>query len=399
MTGAAPAGRAPPRHAVQLVSAGVFAVGLATTLPLPLYGAYAARDGHGAGGLAIAFACYALTLILTAPLLGPLPDRIGRRPCMLAGLLLAALSTLLLFILPDIPTLAAARVAQGLAMGCVTGAGVAWAAELAGGGAAGGRRAASAIAAATIGSFAFGAMGTLACVWAVPGDMRPPTFPAHLLLIGALLLPLARLPETLAVSSAGGWLRRPAFPHGTWATTAAILPGWGTTATLLTSGQALVAAQGVPLLGPLAACVMMLLGVAAQQVMGGMAPGRAVRIGLAILAMAAALAFTGALSASLPLFVAGAAGVGIGVYAFIYRGGLAAVAEAAAGEDRARAVAGYFLVAHIGFSIVPMLAGLAVDRFGGAAALGGVWVAILAAAIGLGLAIRNAETGAADQGR
>jgi hypothetical protein len=49
-------GRAPPRHAVPLVGLAIFAVGLATTVPLPLYGAYAARGGHGAGALALAFA-------------------------------------------------------------------------------------------------------------------------------------------------------------------------------------------------------------------------------------------------------------------------------------------------------------------------------------------------------
>lgn len=389
MTGKPPGGEAAPRHAVRLVGLAVFAVGLATTLPLPLYGAYAARGGHGAGGLSIAFACYALTLIVTAPLLGPLPDKIGRRPCVLGGLLLGGLSTLVLLIVPDIPALAVARVAQGLAMGCVTGAGVAWAAELAGGGPAGGRRAASVIAAATIGSFALGAIGTLLCVWIAPEDLRPPTFPAHLLLILVLLLPLARLRETLGAPAAGGWLRLPAFPRGTLATTCAILPGWGTTATLLTSGQALVAAQGAPLLGPLAACCMMLVGVAAQRLFGGVAPRPAVRIGLGLLVLAAGLAFLGAVTASLPLFVLGAAGVGVGVYAFLYRGGLAAVSEAATGEERARAVAGYFVVAHVGFSIVPMLAGLAVDAFGGAAALGGLWLGILAGAVVLVVASRR----------
>ena len=98
---------------------------------------------------------------------------------MLAGLLLAGLSTLVLLVVPGIPALAVARAAQGLGMGCVTGAGAAWAAELAGGGPSGGRRAAHVIAAATIGSFALGAIATLAWVWLVPGTLRPPTFPAN----------------------------------------------------------------------------------------------------------------------------------------------------------------------------------------------------------------------------
>lgn len=376
-----------PRHAVPLVGLAVFAVGLATTIPLPLYGIYVARGGHGAGGLSIAFACYALTLILTAPLLGPLPDRIGRRPCVLAGMLLAGVSTLVLLVVPDIPALAVARAAQGLGMGCVTGAGAAWAAELAGGGPAGGRRAAGVIAAATIGSFGLGAIATLLFVWLDPATLRPPTFPAHLLLVLALLWPVARLPETLASPAPGGWLRWPAFPRGTLLTTLTILPAWGTTSTVLTSGQAIVAAQGMPLLGPVAACGMMLVGVAAQRAFAGIEPRPAVRIGLVVLVLAAGAAFLGAILASLPLFFLGASGVGVGVYAFLYRGGLAAVSEAATGEERARAVAGYFVVAHVGFSIVPMLAGLAVDRIGAFPALGGLWLGILAMAVALGAAI------------
>ena len=379
-----------PRHAELLVGLAVCAVGLATTIPLPLYGLLAARGGYGAGALAMAFACYAATLIVTAPFLGPLPDRIGRKPCVLIGVVLAAVSTLVLTAFPSIPALAAARVAQGLGMGCVTGAAAAWAAELAGGGPAGGRRAAAVIAAATIGSFGAGGILTLAAVVAWPEQLPPVTFAAHLA-FAALLLPLvARLPETLAAPQAG-WFRRPGFPRGTLATTCAILPGWGVTGTVLTSVQSTLAAQGQPLTGPLAACGMMLVGVVAQQVFRRMAPRRAVRIGLAVLMLGAGLTFWGTAGGGLwPLLVGGAV-VGIGTYAFIYLGGLAAVAEAASGEERARAVAGYFVVAHLGFSAVPLAVGLAVDAFGAGPALAGLWTGVALAALVLIPLIRRGE--------
>jgi hypothetical protein len=210
------------------------------------------------------------------------------------------------------------------------------------------------------------------------------------LLAAALLWPVARLPETLRAPRAGGaWLRRPAFPRGTLATTLAILPGWGTTGTVLTSGQAVLAAQGAPLAGPLAACAMMAVGVAAQRAFAHLPPRRAVRVGLAILVAGAGAAFLGTATGAVVPLLAGAVVVGVGVYGFVYLGGLAAVAEAAAGEDRARAVAGYFVVAHLGFSAVPLLAGLAVDGLGAAAALGGLWAGILLAALALSWAIRR----------
>ncbi|MFZ4406850.1 MAG: MFS transporter, partial [Paracraurococcus sp.] len=334
------AAEASGRRAPLVIGLAVAAVGLSTTVPLPLYGAYAAAGGHGAGALALAFACYAATVMLTAPLLGPLPDRIGRRPCVLLGVALASLSTLLLSLAPGLPALAAARLAQGLAMGCVAGAAAAWAAELAGGGAAGATRAARIIAAATIGSFAIGGLATMLALLVAPAAYPPLPFALHLGLSVLLFLLVARLPETLARAPGrprGGWLRRPAFPPGTWATTLAIIPGWGVTGTVLTSVPAVLTAAGLPRAGPLAACAMMAVGVLAQLALRGVPPRRAVVIGLGLLVAGAAVTFGGAAAGALAPLLLGGVAVGVAVYALIYPGGLAAVAAAASAEERARA--------------------------------------------------------------
>ena len=368
-----------------MVGLAVGAVGLATTIPLPLYGEMAARGGYGAGALALAFACYAATVIVTAPLLGPLPDRIGRKPCVLLGVALAAVSSLALVLWPSIPALALARVAQGLGMGCVAGAAAAWGAELGGGGPESGRRAAGVIALATIGSFGAGGILTLAAILAWPALRPPPTFALHLAICLALLALVARLPETLARPQQG-WLRRPGFPRGTLATTCAILPGWGVTGTVLTAVQSTLAAGGQPLAGPFAACGMMLIGVIAQRGFRRVAPRRAVRLGLGVLLLGAGLTFLGATGAGMAPLLLGGAVVGIGTYGFVYPGGLAAVAEAASGEERARAVAGYFVLAHLGFGAVPLTVGLAIDAFGAGPALAASWLALLAAACALWVA-------------
>ncbi|RAI57517.1 MFS transporter [Roseicella frigidaeris] len=380
-----PTAPAAPRHATLVIGLAVAAVGLATTLPLPLYGAFAASGG-GAGGLALAFACYAATVMLSAPLLGPLPDRIGRRPCVLLGIAFAALSTLVLSLAPGLPGLALARTAQGIAMGCVAGAATAWAAELGGGGAAGGARAARMTAAATIGSFATGGLLTLLAQLARPLDDPPLTFGLHLGFALLLLALVARLPETRRPrpgAPRSPWLRRPAFPPGTWPTTLAILPGWGTTGTVLTSVPAVLAAAGLPRAGPVAACVMMALGVLAQLAQRRLPPRRAVAFGLLLLVGAAALAFWGTAARSPWLLLPGGAAVGVAVYAFIYAGGLAAASAAASGEDRARAVAGYFVVAHLGFGAGPLAVGLAVDAFGTGPALAAAWLAVALSAAAL----------------
>jgi MFS family permease len=368
---------------VIVIGAAVFVIGAATTLPMPLFTTYAARSGGGAGGLSLAFITYATTLIVTAPLLGGLSDRIGRKPCLLAAMVFAFLATTALIVAPGLPALALARMFQGLAIGLVAGGATAWAAELAGGPDAG-RVAARVTAFATAGSFAAGGIATLAVLWLV-GDGEPPvTFWLHLAAI-ALLLPLvARLPDR-APQARVAWLRLPAFPRGTVTTTFGMFAAWGVTGVTLSSVPAALAASGHPRLGPLAICFMILVGTLVQQAMGRLPARRASLVGLPVLLAGAGLVVAGTLDAALlPLLVGGAL-VGSAAYGFLFVGALAAASEAAAGEDRARAAAGVFLVAHAGFCVPPLLTGLAVDAFGATTALVGFWAAM--ATFGAALAL------------
>ena len=364
---------------VATIGAAVFVIGAATTLPMPLFTTYAARSGGGAGGLALAFIAYATTLIITAPLLGGLSDRIGRKPCLLAAMVLAFLATTALTIAPGLPALAVARTCQGLAIGLVAGGATAWAAELAGGPDAG-RVAARVTAFATAGSFAAGGLATLTALWLL-GESEPPvTFWIHLVAI-ALLVPLvARLPDR-APAARVAWLRVPAFPRGTVATSFGMFAAWGVTGVTLTSVPAALAATGHPRLGPLAICFMILVGTLMQQAVGKLPARRASLIGLPVLVAGAGLVILGTLNAALlPLLVGGAL-VGSAAYGFLFVGALAAASEAASGEDRARAAAGVFLVAHTGFCVPPLLTGLAVDALGAPTALAGFWVAMVALSV------------------
>lgn len=343
---------------------------------MPLFTAYADRDGGGASGLAAAFIAYAATLIVTAPLLGGLSDRIGRKPCVLAGLVLAGLSTLALVVAPGLAALAVARALQGVAIGLVAGGATAWAAELAGGPEAG-RRAARVMAFGTAGSYGAGGLATLVVLW-IAGNAEPPlTFWLHIAAVALLVPVVARLPDRRARTQVA-WLRVPAFPRGTVASSFGMFAAWGVTGVTITSVPSALAAAGYPRLGPLAVCFMILAGTAVQQLIGRMPARRLSLTGLPVLATGAGLVILGTLGASLPLLLAGGALVGSAAYGFLYVGALAAASEAASGEDRARAAAGVFLVAHAGFCVPPLLTGLAVDRFGAATALAGFWAGLAA---------------------
>jgi MFS family permease len=166
----------------------------------------------------------------------------------------------------------------------------------------------------------------------------------------------------------------------------------------ITSVPTALAAAGYPRLGPLAVCFMILAGTAVQQAIGGMAARRSSLVGLPVLATGAGLVVLGTLWTALPLLLAGGALVGSAAYGFLYVGALAAAAEAAPGEDRARAAAGVFLVAHTGFCIPPLITGLAVDRFGALPALAAFWVALVLLCVLLGVLLWRRAGGAVPPG-
>jgi predicted MFS family arabinose efflux permease len=373
---------------VVAVGGAVFAIGCSTTLAMPLFTAYAARDGGGAAGLSAAFVVYAATLIVTAPLLGGLSDRVGRRPCVLAALVLAGLATLALVVAPGLVALAVARLLQGLAIGLVAGGATAWAAELAGGTEAG-RQAARVTAFATAGSYGAGALATLGALWLL-GDGEPPvTFWLHLVAVAALLAVVARLPDRRPAERVA-WLRVPAFPPGTVAGSFGMFAAWGVTGVVITSVPSALAAAGYPRTGPLAVCFMILAGTAVQQAIGHLPARRLSLVGLPVLVAGAGLVVLGTLWASLPLLLAGGALVGSAAYGFLFVGALAGASEAAGGADRARAAAGVFMISHLGFCVPPLLTGLAVDAFGAGPALGGFWVALAAFCALLAARLRRA---------
>jgi MFS family permease len=105
---------------------------LGTTLPSPLYGLYQDRFAFDAGMLTLIFAAYAggVLVALLLLLFGGLSDRVGRRPVVTAGLLVAALSGALFVLADDVVVLLVGRVVSGVAAGLVTGVAAAALTEL-----------------------------------------------------------------------------------------------------------------------------------------------------------------------------------------------------------------------------------------------------------------------------
>jgi MFS family permease len=94
----------------------------AASAPSPLYAVYAARWQFSAVALTEVFAVYAIALLIALVLTGSLSDSLGRRPVILAGLLIQAASMVMFLLASDLDWLFAARVTQGIATGIVTSA-------------------------------------------------------------------------------------------------------------------------------------------------------------------------------------------------------------------------------------------------------------------------------------
>ena len=88
-----------------------------TTLPSPLYNLYAARDHLSPLTITLVYAAYAVGVALSLVLAGHLSDMFGRRPILLAALMINVLAALVFILWPSLPGLFAARVVSGVAVG------------------------------------------------------------------------------------------------------------------------------------------------------------------------------------------------------------------------------------------------------------------------------------------
>ena len=93
------------------------AVALAVGAPSPLFVLYQQEWGFPSWMLTVAFAIYAVTLLITLLIAGSLSDHIGRRPVLIGALALQVVAMLMFLFATDIGWIVAARSVQGVATG------------------------------------------------------------------------------------------------------------------------------------------------------------------------------------------------------------------------------------------------------------------------------------------
>lgn len=94
----------------------------ASSAPTPLYSVFQSEWGFSSITITVVFGIYALAVLAALLVVGKLSDHIGRRPVLIAALLLQ-LAALVVFIeAGDVSTLIVARIVQGISTGAAVGA-------------------------------------------------------------------------------------------------------------------------------------------------------------------------------------------------------------------------------------------------------------------------------------
>ena len=328
----------------------------------PLYAIYARNDGYGVLATTVAFSSYVLGVIPVLLAFGGLSDRIGRRKTILISLGLSIAATTLMMFYPYTRALAVARLLLGVGTALMAATATAYMIELIG--SSDTARATTWVTASTTIGFGLGpALTTVSLL--LYETQHPASF--FFLLISAFLsiFLVWRLPETAPKRSntIKSMLKLPYFNREVIWYGGGILICWATTGLVLSIIPSVLATHGLAKYAGISSMLAISCGLLFQPIARKLDPQVSCKLGILILLPAYALLAWGALYANLPVILLAAFLASSSCYGFVYLGGLSGVTQSA-GTEQARASAGYFLMAYMGFSVPVIFTGLMVDQYG-----------------------------------
>lgn len=345
-------------HAILALS--LFVTTYAVNLQAPLYSAYAENSQVNASAVTIAFAAYVAGLMPTLILFGGMSDRIGRRMPIAMALCLGVVGTVLLVLVPTWPSLVLARLLLGISTGFATTAGTAYMAELFRQDRT--RQATLLVTSATSLGFGGGALATGLCLTYQGPSMMPASFialfvAAPLLALAVLALPRVDTPRPVAM------LRLPVFPEATWRFGTALALAWSATGMTIAVVPLQLEAQGLGAYTGIVIFLAIFAGFLSQPLARKLGNKTALSVGFALVPLGFLTLLMGVWVESIWLVLVGTAITSSASYGFTYLSSLAEFAMRAP-DNRARAAAGLFVYAYVGFSLPTIGSGALADRFG-----------------------------------
>ncbi len=338
-----------------LVGTAFFVAMVGTTLPTPLYPAYAAEFGFGELVTTVVFAVYAIGVTAGLLLFGHWSDQIGRRPMLLFGLGLSALSAVA-FLLPGaLAWLFVGRVLSGLSAGIFTGTATATVVDLA----PDGGRARAGLLAAAVNMGGLGAGPLLAGILTeyAPMPLRL-CYVVDLVLVAASLLFVLVVHEPVPVRDERALrprrLQVPPDVRGLF--TRAAIAGFAGFAVLGLFTAVSPAFLGKVLHHHNAALVGLVVGslfaasIVGQTTSQRLGLERALPVGCAGLIVGMALIAASLAAASLWLLVTGAVVAGLG-QGLSFRAGLGALTAGSPEEVRGEVTSTFFVTLYVGIAL------------------------------------------------
>lgn len=349
-----------------------------TAVPTPLYALYQARDGFSTFLITVAFAVYALGVVVTLFLAGHLSDLFGRRRMMLLGILIEIVSAVVFLISASLPVLITARIVSGLGVGVFTATATAYISELHSTARPQAARTRSDLVAtaANIGGLAIGSLVAGLLSQYVGAPLRT-SYVVFLVLMVLSGVAVALVPETVTRPEVRPPYRPqrvsvPAADRSTFfAAAAAVFVALAVLGLFTSLAPGFVAGTLHHPSRALAGLVTFLVfGAAAttQIALSRLSVHRMLALGLAMMSLGLVGVTAGVWAAGLTLFLTSGivAGAGAGL---LFKGSLATVVGIAAPEARGEALAGFFLAAYIGLSVPVLGLGVATQYVAGRTAL------------------------------
>jgi MFS family permease len=364
-----------PRQAAEGVSAGwfwatavvLFVFVTASAAPAPLYRVYQQQWAFSDTTLTAVFAVYVVTLLTAILTAGSLSDYLGRRPVIITGLILAAITCSVFLSADSVRTLFLARCLQGLAVGFTAGTLNATLLDLRPTG-----ESAPLIASTTpFLALGFGALATSLLVQYGPIPTRLPWWALLFCFITCLAVAVA-MPETRAKRPGALKSLRPnvSVPKDARSAFAIAVPSiagsWALGGFYFSLGPSLVAEQlhSTNLVwGGLTIALLCALAATASVARRNNPPTRIMFEGCLTLAVGGVLSVIAIATHSPATLLVSTAIAGAG-FGMANLGGFRTIVANATAEDRAGLVAAIFIATYAGFGGPALAAGFATTSYG-----------------------------------
>jgi MFS family permease len=360
-----------PRSVLSNVTTTVVAVITAMTFsasgaaPTPLYHQYQESFGLTPFAITIIFAAYVLSLLTALLTVGSLSDYIGRRPAILAALILNVVSMAIFMAADSAAALIAARALQGFATGLAT-------ATLGAAILDNDRSRGPVLNSITaFGGLTVGSLGAAILVTYAP-DPRQLVYVVLLVLSAVEAFILWSMPETAQLRSGALASLRPHISvpaqarHVLVRLTPLTMASWALGGFYFSLMPALVrVATGVslPVIGGLVVSALTFSGAISVLSLRSAAPGRMLSGGIVALAVGVAITLAGVREQLVWLMLVGTVISGIG-FGAAFSGTMRTVLPLAKTDERAGLLAAFYVEGYLSFSLPAVLAGLAVPMVG-----------------------------------